>query len=80
MIAVTAFAAEKLPYLDKLPPLIDREVFFGDPEIARGQISPDGKYIFFGYESGFWAPATFIEELRPKEGKVSDPRPMTESR
>ncbi len=45
--AVTAFAAAELPYLDKLPPLIDREVFFGDPEIAGGQISPDGKYISF---------------------------------
>ena len=32
-------------------------------------VSPDGKYIFFGYEYGFWAPATFIEELRPKEDK-----------
>jgi ankyrin repeat protein len=32
-------------------------------------VSPDGKYIFFGYESGFWAPAAFIEELRPKEDK-----------
>lgn len=30
-------------------------------------VSPDGKYVFFGYEAGFWAPATFIEELWPKE-------------
>src|ERR671913_1831129 len=30
-----------------LPPLIDREVFFGNPEIASAQISPDGKYIAF---------------------------------
>jgi dipeptidyl aminopeptidase/acylaminoacyl peptidase len=30
-----------------LPPLIDREVFFGNPEIAGAQISPDGKYIAF---------------------------------
>src|SRR5215213_813768 len=30
-----------------LPPLIDREVFFGNPEIASAQISPDGKYISF---------------------------------
>src|SRR5574341_695032 len=29
------------------PPLIDRELFFGDPEIAGAQISPDGKYIVF---------------------------------
>ena len=30
-----------------LPPLIDRELFFGDPEIAGAQISPDGKFISF---------------------------------
>ena len=29
------------------PPLIDRESFFGNPEIAGAQISPDGKYIAF---------------------------------
>ena len=29
------------------PPLIDRELFFGNPEIAGAQISPDGKYIAF---------------------------------
>lgn len=31
----------------QLPPLIDRELFFGNPEIAGAQISPDGKYISF---------------------------------
>jgi dipeptidyl aminopeptidase/acylaminoacyl peptidase len=30
-----------------LPPLIDRELFFGNPEIAGAQISPDGRYIAF---------------------------------
>ena len=29
------------------PPLIDRELFFGDPEIVGAQISPDGKFIAF---------------------------------
>jgi dipeptidyl aminopeptidase/acylaminoacyl peptidase len=29
------------------PPLIDREEFFGDPEISGAQISPDGKFIAF---------------------------------
>ena len=29
------------------PPLIDRELFFGDPEISGAQISPDGKFISF---------------------------------
>ena len=30
-----------------MPPLIDREIFFGNPEIAGAQISPDGKYLSF---------------------------------
>jgi len=29
------------------PALIDREIFYGNPEIAGAQISPDGKYIAF---------------------------------
>jgi len=32
---------------DSQPPLIDRELFFGDPEISAAQISPDGKFITF---------------------------------
>lgn len=31
----------------ELPSLIDREAFFGNPEYAGSQISPDGKYISF---------------------------------
>jgi dipeptidyl aminopeptidase/acylaminoacyl peptidase len=31
----------------KLPALIDRELFFGNPEIAAAQISPDGRYVSF---------------------------------
>jgi dipeptidyl aminopeptidase/acylaminoacyl peptidase len=30
-----------------LPPLIDRELFFGNPEISTATISPDGRYIAF---------------------------------
>ena len=30
-----------------LPPIIDREIFFGNPEIASAQISPDGQFIAF---------------------------------
>src|SRR5687767_14180440 len=29
------------------PPLIDRDLFFGDPEISGAQLSPDGKFIAF---------------------------------
>ncbi|HSM37131.1 MAG TPA: alpha/beta fold hydrolase [Longimicrobiales bacterium] len=31
----------------ELPPLLDREVFFGDPEIAGAELSPDGRFIAF---------------------------------
>ena len=41
--SVTAVFAQS----DELPPLIDREIFFGDPEIAGAQLSPDGTYISF---------------------------------
>src|SRR5882672_1868438 len=30
-----------------LPPVIDRELIFGNPEIAGAQISPNGKYLSF---------------------------------
>lgn len=31
----------------QLPPLVDREIFFGNPEYAGAQISPDGNFISF---------------------------------
>jgi dipeptidyl aminopeptidase/acylaminoacyl peptidase len=31
----------------KEPPLIDRDLFFGNAEISDGQLSPDGRYISF---------------------------------
>ncbi len=53
-LAAAALPAETPPpdarpdtTLERLPPLIDREIFFGDPEIASGQVSPDGRFISF---------------------------------
>lgn len=34
-------------FAQQQPPLIDREIFFGDPEISGSQLSPDGKYLTF---------------------------------
>lgn len=31
----------------QLPPVIDRDLLFGDPEIAAAQLYPDGKYLAF---------------------------------
>src|SRR5438309_11200933 len=30
-----------------LPPIIDRELIFGNPEIAAAELSPNGKYLAF---------------------------------
>ena len=48
-LASTALAdrAEPLAYLDELPPIIDRDLFFGDPEVSGAQLSPDGRFITF---------------------------------
>src|SRR5512139_1049556 len=29
------------------PPVLDRELFFGNPEIAGAQLSPDGQFVAF---------------------------------
>ena len=45
--AIVPGGVEPLPYLDRLPPLVDREVFFGNPEISGGELSPDGRWVSF---------------------------------
>jgi dipeptidyl aminopeptidase/acylaminoacyl peptidase len=46
-IAVFALVLTTQAQKSNLPPLIDRELFFGPPVIAGGQLSPDGKYMSF---------------------------------
>ncbi len=65
--------AEPLPYLDQLPELLDRELFFGDPEISGAQLSPDGRYVTFmrPYEDvrNIW--------IKRKGESFDDARPLT---
>jgi len=35
------------PTFAQMPPLVDRDLYFGEVEIAGAQISPDGKFISF---------------------------------
>ena len=46
-VLVLLFAATLQTAAAQLPPLLDREVFFGDPEISGAQVSPDGQYLTF---------------------------------
>jgi dipeptidyl aminopeptidase/acylaminoacyl peptidase len=45
MLLVSVDAQEKKTA--GLPPVIDRDLIFGNPEIAAAQLSPDGQYIAF---------------------------------
>ena len=47
LCGLLAFAAAAWAQPSELPPLLDRKLFFGDPEIIGGQLSPDGKFIAF---------------------------------
>ena len=57
-------------------PLIDRELFFGNPQIAGGQLSPDGKFITF------LKPYQGIMNVWVKEfaEPFEDARPLTDSK
>ncbi len=47
LIVSTATVSQDDAYFNQLPQLIDRELFFGDPEVSRPQLSPDGAFISF---------------------------------
>jgi len=47
MVMMIAMAWSCGPGKQDVPPLIDREVFFDDPKITGGRLSPDGSYISF---------------------------------
>src|SRR6185369_14292039 len=47
ILSALLLVALAVPVWAQAPPLIDRDLFFGDPEIAGAQISPDGAFIAF---------------------------------
>jgi dipeptidyl aminopeptidase/acylaminoacyl peptidase len=47
ILSTLLLVALAAPVWAQSPPVIDRELFFGDPEIAGAQISPDGAFIAF---------------------------------
>src|SRR6476620_4508766 len=47
MVSALGAQEKKTSTTNGLPPIVDREIFFGNPEIAGAQISPDGKYLSF---------------------------------
>ena len=60
-------------------PIIDREIFFGNPEIAAGQLSPDGQWISFLKEyngiMNIWA-KRFDEPFEKAKPLTNNERPV----
>ena len=60
-------------------PIIDRELFFGNPEISGGQLSPDGKWISFMKEydgiMNIWV-KKFDEPFEKSRPLTNSKRPM----
>ncbi|BCS35284.1 hypothetical protein TBR22_A45110 [Luteitalea sp. TBR-22] len=46
-LAVAVMSGGALAQSAGQPPIIDRALFFGDPEISGSQLSPDGQYLSF---------------------------------
>jgi dipeptidyl aminopeptidase/acylaminoacyl peptidase len=63
----------------KEPPLIDRDLFFGNAEISDGQLSPDGRYISFMKEykgiENVWVKG-FDEPFEKARPVTSSTRPL----
>ncbi|MCU0707732.1 MAG: prolyl oligopeptidase family serine peptidase [Pirellula sp.] len=61
------------------PPLLDRQLFFGNPQISGGQLSPDGKMISFLKEYGgimnIWVKA-FDEPFEKARPLTDSQRPL----
>src|SRR6476660_6277850 len=47
ILSTLLLVALAAPVWAQSPPIFDRELLFGDPEIAGAQISPDGAFIAF---------------------------------
>lgn len=47
LLFTTGVFSNTLRAQEGLPPIIDREILFGNPEIAGAQLSPDGKWMSF---------------------------------
>lgn len=73
LLATIALNACDMHKKEEVPPLIDREVFFDDPEISGGRLSPDGAWISFlrpyNGTRNIW--------IKPLEAPFEDALPVT---
>lgn len=76
MLAACASLAPEDDEMAGEPPLIDRELFFGDPEISGGQLSPDGEWVTF-VQPLDGVPNVWIKDV---DADFDTARPLTDDR
>ena len=75
-LAACAYSGESGNGRGEPPPLIDREIFFGDPQISGGQISPDGEWVSF-IQPLDGVPNVWVKH---RDEDFADARPVTDDR
>lgn len=76
LVAACAHLGERSAATGGPPPLIDREIFFGDPQISGGQISPDGEWVSF-IQPLDGVPNVWVKRI---DQDFADARPVTDDR
>lgn len=80
VVAIAGPLALAAPTRAELPPIIDRALIFGDPEISSAQLSPDGTYMTFikPYKDvrNVWLKKR-EEPFTAARPLTADPRPVT---
>jgi len=76
MLSHSSFSSANASENQAVTPLLDRELFFGNPQISGGQLSPDGKFI------SFMKPYQGIMNVWVKEfaEPFENARPLTDSK
>ena len=66
------FAMLPAPAFAELPPLIPRDVLFGNPDKAGPQISPDGKHIAYLAPDKNNVLQVWVRSTKPPKGEADD--------
>lgn len=70
LVVATTFVISNSPSLSSLPPLIPREVLFGNPERIEPQLSPDGKFIAYLAPDQNGIMQIWIRSVGQQDGRV----------
>lgn len=72
LILATLIGYTAIPARAELPPLIPRDVLFGNPDKAGPQISPDGKQLAYLAPDNKNVLQVWVRSVKPAKGEADD--------